>query len=126
MSDDVIVPEETQQLVRLLVNETKARRLEWTKGSSSTEFVLVRREGSIVITSRDDDGQYPFVLRVLDPEGVAVEEYSTAEDLPAVMDNDIASLYNAARRSEVKASPVVKDLVETLKAEQPKADDIPF
>jgi hypothetical protein len=121
MSDGSLVPDETQQLVEVLITATDAGRLEWTKGSDETEFVLVRPNGSIVLSSRDKDGQQPFVFRVLDPEGVEVEGYTTYSDadMPESFSENIGKLYETARRSGVKASRTVKDLLQSFEQEMP-------
>lgn len=114
-----LVPKPTIDLVARLAALTRGGHLEWIPGSSPTEFVLVRPEGSIVIYSKDEDGLAPFEIRILDPEGVEVESYDTQ----AFGDNSglLRALFVAARASSVKASKVVESLLENL-----PADDIPF
>jgi hypothetical protein len=110
------LPEQTKSLVTMLRRQTEGGRRDWEQGSAETEFVFVHDSGSVIIASVDRDGAPPFELRVLDSAGVIVERYETG-DLGA---EGFGHLYEAARRSSVKASSVVEALVRELR------DDPPF
>lgn len=113
------MPEQTRNLVRMLRTQTEAGRRSWDKGSVDTELIFVHDAGSVIISSIDGDGQYPYELRILDTAGRVVERYDTNDDEGT---EEFRDLFEVARRSSIKPSAVVETLVEQLGDE----GDIPF
>lgn len=109
------LPKQTRSLVKILRRQTERGIHEWEQGSAETEFVFVHDSGSVIISSIDKDGAPPFELRVLDGAGVVVERYETGD----TGSEEFGHLYEAARRSRVKASSVVEELVRELDDDNP-------
>lgn len=104
------VPQQTQQLVLLLREQTEGGRRLWEAGSAETEFVSVHEAGSLIILSVDGDGTAPFELRIVDPDGALVGKH-TSEDAGG---DGLGDLYGAAQQSATKPSRVVEALLAEI------------
>lgn len=123
-----------------LVERTKAGTVKWTGDSRLVSFSLVTRKGSIVISSRDNDGQAPFDLSVLNAKGTAIQWLSSEwwrlepqipETEPAPWNETLETLYRLARANAVDLEGVIGGILEEIDnptADFPSSptDDIPF
>jgi hypothetical protein len=104
------LPQNIEQLISLLHEQTESGRRTWEEGSARTEFVHVRDSGSIVILSVDGNDAGPFELRILDPYGTPIETV----DSTAGGSQILSDLYLAARKSAMKPSQVIESLIQEL------------
>jgi hypothetical protein len=108
------------RLAQQLTRRTRDGKVTWTN-AGETQFETRLGGGSVSVRSRDDDGQQPFVLDVLNPEGVRVETSETP-GLDTEWDRVIEDLWNEARRSAGGASDVINALLKETEDES----DLPF
>lgn len=67
------------RLLDLLVEQTKFGNIPWERGAAPDSFIFEGTGGMVALASRDGDGDYPIVLRILDKDGRAVESFVTFE-----------------------------------------------
>lgn len=101
MSD---VPQNTQDLVRLLTEQTESGRRSWEEGSADTEFVFVHDQGSLVVSTSEED---VFELRIMDPDGAQLQRYDSTDPGSEIF----ARLYAAAEKSAVPDSSQIVDRI---------------
>lgn len=112
------ISEQLLTLINRLRPLTDEGDVRWEQ-AGPTSFRLGLERGSISITSRDGDGDYPFTISIRNGEGVVVEE---VELFP--VDEGAApvkSLYLAASRNATGANEVIADMLREL-----PDPDIPF
>jgi len=121
--EEQIIPGETFELVQVLVDQTRRGLLEWVRGSSKTEFLMISNQAVVSILSVDGDGRHPIRFSIADTDGTEVETYVTDGDVPFGGDwSDLLfNLYDAARTSAAKSSKQAVQLLEHL-----RSNDIPF
>jgi hypothetical protein len=103
-------------LCERLASATLARQAEW-RGEGEDRYVWERPEGAVTITSRDRDGELPYVLSVANPRGELVDELASdlaENDEPAAWNAALAELYRVARRSAMRADEVIDALMQGL------------
>jgi hypothetical protein len=104
------------ELCERMAAATTARQLEW-EAEEETGFVCRRRSGSVVIRSRDRDGEPPYELLIYDSKGTKVEsllsEWMTDAE-PAFWNFAVAELYRAARRQALGVDKILDDLFAEL------------
>ena len=111
--------EENRRLLVLcerLADATWARTAEWTREGEDL-FVWVGDRGSVSIGSRDQDGEPPYQLVVLNAGGERLEELTSqllGDDRPAAWNEPLADLYRVARRSALRADDVIDALIEAI------------
>ena len=111
--------EENRRIVVLcerLAYGTRAGAAEWSREEEDT-FVWASREGSVSIGSRDKDGEPPYELVVVNPNGEKLDELTSKllnDDRVADWNQPLADLYRAARRSALRADDVIEALMEAL------------
>jgi hypothetical protein len=80
-------------------------------------FVWAGDRGSVSIGSRDQDGEPPYQLVVLNAGGERLEELTSQlldGDRPAAWNEPLADLYRVARRSALRADDVIDALIEAI------------
>lgn len=117
------MPEQVWDLLRLLIRQTNAGQVAW-QASGETSFILSRDKGSVTLFSDDNDGQHPFTLALVNPDGVMVDSWSTRQDEEwADYASEVAELYAEARRSAQGATSVIRDLLDDLRQNEPDIPD---
>lgn len=111
--------EEKRRLVVLcerLADATRGGAAEWTRDGKDV-FVWTGEQGSVSIGSRDNDGEPPFQLVLVNANGERVEELTSQlveDDRPAEWNEPLGDLYRAARRSGLRADDLIEALIEAL------------
>ena len=103
-------------LCERLAAATHAGAAEWTRDTEDT-YLWTGGEGAVSIGSRDKDGEPPYELVVVNPNGERLDELTSQlveEDRPAEWNQPLADLYRAARRSALRADDVIEALIEAL------------
>ena len=104
-------------LIERLTRATERGVVAWQL-QSETSFSYSTGSSSVIIASLDHDGQYPFVLRVLDNSGTELEsELSHRGSLnyqERPLATEIERLYELARRSALNVDPVLDDLLNSV------------
>jgi hypothetical protein len=126
--------ERLQALAQGLLDATRDQRVEWTVADdTNTSFSFARTSGAVVISSKDQDGAFPYVMEVFDPAGRKVEsletgwftDENTMEDYPFEWNETLRLLFETARAQALNIDSVINALLQEIKP--PKAsDDIPF
>lgn len=106
-----------EKLVGGLVQKTRSGDIKWESKDGSTLF-LSTANGSVVLSSRDDDGQSPYRIAIFDKDGrqvdtFALSEFSTDRE-EDVLDDRLTELYGIARRSALKIDQVVRGIMDDL------------
>jgi hypothetical protein len=137
-------PDKLLALARELLEKTRNGLIKWKPDAALASFAIRTRRGSVVVGSRDGDGQEPFTLTVLNPEGQAIEalvsewwkidpDFGPRE--PAPWNDLLADLYRTARANAVDLEGIIDGIlaeVENPSDEEPdfpssaSDDDIPF
>jgi hypothetical protein len=112
-----MIPIQLLNLVIRLRARTEEGKMRWERVGDAT-FATSLRSGAVSVTSRDGDGDFPFVITVRDPEGAMVEdiEVTLAENGAEV----VKGLYFGALRSATGASELIGRMLKEVD------DDIPF
>lgn len=142
--------EQLVELAKALLDRTRSGTAKWRGDSTLTSFSVVTRKGSVVIGPRDDDGQPPYNLSVLNAEGQAIQWLASewwpvdvrANPLalsptePAPWNEVLEDLYRLARASAVDLEGVIGGILEEVDHPPPAVsddfpaaaadDDIPF
>lgn len=123
--------EENRRIVVLcerLAYGTRAGAAEWSRDEEDT-FVWAGGEGSVSIGSRDNDGEPPYELVVVNANGEKLDELTSQlldDDRVADWNEPLADLYRAARRSALRADDVIEALIEALQQRTARAlDQVP-
>jgi len=92
-----MIPEQLQQLIRLLTNKTKDKKAIWNKVSGNNQFRLSISEGvSITINEWADnfngDG---YEVAIFNVNGDAIQRYSTDNNTPPE-DYDLLKMFHKA------------------------------
>jgi hypothetical protein len=111
-----------------LADATHTGAAEWLRESEDL-FVWQGEQGSVSIGSRDDDGEPPYELVVLNSNGEKLDELTSQlldDDRVADWNEPLANLYRAARRSALRADDVIEALIEALPQRTARAlDQVP-
>jgi ankyrin repeat protein len=103
-------------LCERLVAATRARHAEWRRENQDF-FVWQGTQASVSIGSRDKDGQPPYHLLIVNPDGETLDELTSQlvdDDRPAGWNEPLADLYRAARRSALHADDIIEALIDEL------------
>jgi hypothetical protein len=98
-------PETLIALVTLLSERTEAGDLEW-RDVADAAYAADTSTGSIVIGTRDDDGQAPYKVSLFDPNGDEIVTFGQFEGLDTAVHTAVGQLYRAIRvtKSDVQQS----------------------
>ena len=110
-------------LCERLAEATRTRNAEWRRDGEDI-FVWQRKQATVSIGSRDKDGQPPYQLVIVNPDGEKLEELASQlvdNDRPAEWNEPLADLYRAARRSALHADEIIEALIDAL----PIGDPVP-
>lgn len=109
--------EKIPDLLSALLHATEDSRASWTPGSREDTFVYSGSSASVVLSTQDNDGLVPYVIRLLDAEGRTVEELTvgTSGELASVTYN----LYKAARSDALNIDRTISGLLDDLGAADP-------
>lgn len=114
------IPEE--KLLRLLDElhqRHQAGSTKWKEQVQDLSFSLSLPRSGVILTSRDGDGLPPFVIELLDAEGVVSERYVTDESDP--LNHAVGVLFASVRRATSTAGAAIDAVLQDL-----QDDDIPF
>ena len=122
-----------QSFLAALLRATSDGRTKWIS-TSPTQFQLSTKSGTTMIYSRDGDGIAPFVLSVLDPNGVQIEALETDWEarvgvrVPKQQNVPLERLYQLARSQALNIDQVVNGILDDLgrSNDDVDPDDIPF
>jgi hypothetical protein len=116
--------ESLMEICKRLTAATVAGQLEWS-AAQDTVFLWSGKGGSVSVSSRDGDGEEPYVLDVFNAAGLKVDALSSEwvgkEQQPAPWNDPVARLYRAARRQALGVDQIVKDLLAELPRVSEKA-----
>jgi hypothetical protein len=99
-----------------LADATRAGEIQWRREGKDT-FVWQAEEAAVSIGSRDEDGEPPYQLLVLNANGEKLEELTSElleNDQPAEWNEPLAALYRAALRKALGADEIIEALIERL------------
>lgn len=105
-------------LCERLADATRAGLVKWQREGEDT-FVWQAEEAAVSIGSRDNDGEPPYQLVVLNANGDRLEELTSElleNDQPAEWNEPLATLYRAALRKALGADEIIEALIERLPA----------
>jgi len=104
------------ELLERLKDATRDGRAHWTVASRADTFVWSGSEASVVLSTEDDDGHPPYIVRIVDAEGRTVEEerYSFAVDPIPRGAEILATLYDLARSDALDVTSTIKSLLDDL------------
>lgn len=103
-------------LCERLAEATRANHAEWRRDEQDI-FVWQGSQATVSIGSRDKDGQPPYQLAVVNPDGEKLDELASQlvdDDRPAEWNEPLADLYRAARRSALHADEIIQALIDAL------------
>ena len=104
-------------LCERLLEATRKRAADWDREAEDV-FVWKGGQGSVSIGSRDKDGEPPYQLTVVNPDGDMLEELRSdlvADAQPAPWNEPLAELYRNARRRALKADEVLDAMIQGLR-----------
>lgn len=107
-----------QELVRALLEQTEAGRVEW-RGSDDPDTYLFRAPSGTVILTSDTDGRPPFEFQVLNDLGETVEYYDSRPHVvgEGALEPIIAALFSAIRRRRKPSATTIDNLLRDLQAQ---------
>jgi hypothetical protein len=112
------LPPDVDRLARALILRSERGDLAWEAvDDPETGFVHTGRAGTVLIASTDGDGQAPYTLSVLTPNGVVGDSWrSVSSDRTEAMDDYqlFQDLYDVARRSAAGATRLISDLLNEI------------
>lgn len=109
------------QLLQTLLSKTDGGSVAW-KEARQAAYAWTGPHGTVIISSRDDDGAAPFVVTIQDREGNVVESVeSHGDNTPGEFDSLLENLYETARRNALNIDPLVRSMISDL-----SLDDLPF
>ncbi|WP_146119974.1 hypothetical protein [Leucobacter massiliensis] len=125
---------EWKTILELLSGATSAGKLQWEKGPKTDEGEFTTNlvgESSYVIKSRDGDGEFPYVLMVLNSKGTLLDSFEAVPYDPdhfeyqeEVNSKSLEELYTGIRRQISGAAAAFDSITTSLSALQP--DPKPF
>lgn len=126
MASDYGAERLTLLLNRLIVS-SKAGKIDWTATDRQGSFQYAAENASVIITCRDNDGQPPIEMTLLDESGNYVEKIETAEGQDengewweSDWNKPLTELWDIARRKVLNVDAVLDSLLAELD------DDIPL
>lgn len=86
--------------------------MKWTAGSKEDTFLWSGSSASVVLSTKDNDGEAPWLVRLVDADGRTVESESVdgRSEVFAVTEE----LYSAARASALNIEETIDGLLEDL------------
>jgi hypothetical protein len=117
------IPTDVQRLIQALISQTERGQIAWQPvDDQATGFLHTGKAGSVSIISEDQDGEHPFVVSLLTPEGVRADSWtsfdkSSGEYLPDAP--LLESLYAIAKRSALGATSLVAELLKEIDPDNP-------
>lgn len=124
------------QLASALVEATDSGRAAWAEAAEAGTFEFTGKAGTVSIGSIDRDGYAPYVVSLVDGNGLVVESVDSRES--DSWSGLLHDLYAAARRTALNIDPLVDSLLEEIgvlathaQADAPPTvkddlDDLPF
>jgi hypothetical protein len=113
------------ELSQRLTSATTTRAIKWVpEPGKDTSFVYGRKNGSVVIRSRDGDGEPPYELVLYNAEGNRIEtleSYWEDRDEPAFWNRSLEELYRAARGNALGIDELIDEIMSELP--EPEVDD---
>ncbi|MCD9198030.1 hypothetical protein [Aeromicrobium wangtongii] len=106
-------------IVRRLAALTQTRQIAWKETGQNDVFVHPAASASVVVGSRDGDGDLPMFVRILDEDGDLVDELSTENTEHAEWFDELRRLHVLAKRSATDADRVLDALLAELPDVQP-------
>lgn len=111
------------QLTNRLTKRTTSGKLSW-HDAGETQYQARLQGGTVTVRSRDGDGQHPYIIDVLNPEGVLVDSADSMEpddEEVSRWGRDLEDLWQVAHRQAGGAQDVLNALLK-----ETDDDDIPF
>lgn len=111
--------ERLSELVDSLIEKTEAGALRWKLTDRPGAFLYSGANGGVILGSAEDDGLPPFVVQILDTNGVVVEDYEDpgwwgVHDEPR--QTPVAALYELVRDLLRPSNPVITSLLEEVRS----------
>lgn len=103
-----------ETLIARLIERTRAGAIKWAPASRDDSFIWSGTSASVVLSTKDYDGEAPFVIRLVDDSGRTVEEVvydmgSNRTDLDLVKE-----FYHRARSSALSIDDTIEGLLADL------------
>jgi hypothetical protein len=115
MTDD-LDKQRLTTLARRLAAATAAGSAQWLPADDDA-YAWGSTEGSVTVASRDRDNEPPYELAVYNPRQEKVDELTSElldDDEPAPWNDALVELYQAARRSALRADDIIDALIDAL------------
>lgn len=107
-------PSKLRRLIDRLHDQTNTGSVTWTPGSREDTFIWSGTSASVILSTRDFDGQAPFELAVMDSDGRTVEQ-ATFGGLEGIEDLErVRALYKSARSSALNIDETIDGLLSDL------------
>ena len=104
-----------EELTRRLVLATAQGGIEWQETDGPSSYMCMLAGPSVVISSADNDGSFPYTLQILNDQGAVVESVRSDGSDPWSDDNsELVDLYNAARRKATNVEEVLDTILRQL------------
>jgi hypothetical protein len=122
MTEQNLAVQKVGQLAIRLLERTRAGGVRWQATDRPDAFLFSGSQAAVVIRTRDDDGNYPFELALLDGNGNEVEKlfshFDDPDEQPRYTATDYAQvlddLWEAARAIALNIPALVDSLVTDI------------
>jgi hypothetical protein len=99
-------------LIKTLADRTARSRLGWTAASREDTFVWSGTNASVMLYTKDNDGQAPWMLRLIDKDGRIIEEGEYTHSV--YLGEMVGGLYADARSEALDISATIDGLLDDL------------
>lgn len=136
--------EKLRVLMKRLLEDTRAGKISWRASGDLSIFSLVTTSGSVIVRSIDGDGQAPFLVELLNPNGVNIERIESDWEpgtgpqgqrlrIGASWNKELSALFESARSAAINLDGVITGILDEIEHPNTDADfgggsddDIPF
>lgn len=103
-----------ERLLKKLTERTLAGIAAWSPGSRDDTFIWSGTSASVVLSTKDQDGVSPYVVRLVDNAGRIVEEELFANDSNQALIPLVRDLYAVARANALNIDGTIEGLLDDL------------
>lgn len=110
-----------QGIIKRLLELTQQGAIHWARGSrrSVEPFSINLTESTIRLRSRDDDQAAPYLVQILNDEGILIETIQAETEDEIDM---LSELYRLARREALRVDDVISSVLRELNDETKSQD----
>ena len=106
------VSRKMQALVTALSAKTISGEVKWKTGSRDDAFIWSGTSASVILSTKDGDGEAPWVVRIVDSDGRTVE--SEVVDIYHELYAQVDELYALSRASALNIDKTIDELLDDL------------